>query len=140
MSRGDAFAGMNRVYFETRFAVNDTWGECPAEFAIVSAYATTGQTWTARETAAAHARLTNELNALGVWMRAITGYSPTTGHAEPGWAVALGFEAACELGRRYRQDAIYFVRDDVLSVSYCDARRGLVPVGGFRERLDSPGR
>ena len=127
---------MNPVYFETRFAVDPTWDDRPDEFAIVSAHATTGETWTPLENAAAHSRLTDELRALGVWMRAITGYSPTSTHAEPGWAVAIGFDAACDLGRRYLQDAIYFVRDDALFVSYCDERRGFVSVGAFRERVD----
>ncbi len=76
-----------------------------------------------------------ELQQLGVWTARITGYSPTTGHAEPGWAAVLAFDAACDLGLRYRQDAIYHVAGDTLSVSFCDERRKLVAVGPFRERV-----
>lgn len=47
----------------------------------------------------------------------------------------MPFDAACDLGLRYRQDATCHVQGDQLSVSLCDDRRGLVAVGAFRERL-----
>jgi hypothetical protein len=53
--------------------------------------------------------LENELRETGTWMRRLTGYDPATSHAEPGWAVEMGFEAACDLGRRFKQDAIFWV-------------------------------
>lgn len=65
-------------------------------------------------------------------MRRLTGYSPTTVHAEPGWAVEMPWDEACDLGLRFKQDAIYSVRGDELTVTFCDHRRGLVPVGAFR--------
>jgi hypothetical protein len=64
-------------------------------------------------------------------VRRITDYSPSTGHAEPGWAVALPFDTACQIGFRYRQDSIYFVSQDILSVIYCDTRRSLAEIGFF---------
>jgi len=42
-------------------------------------------------------------------------------------------------GRRYRQDAIYYVIGDTLFVSFCDERRALVEVGGFRPRVHLAG-
>ena len=42
-------------------------------------------------------------------MRRITGYDPATGHAEPGWAIEIGFDEAVDLGLRFQQDAIFWV-------------------------------
>jgi Protein of unknown function (DUF3293) len=128
---------MHRAYFETQFATPDTDSHWPAAFAIITAHATTGETWSEEENRAADARLAAVLRERGVWRRRLTGFSLQTGHAEPGWACALAFEDACDLGQQFKQDAIYYVEGDVLTVSYCDARRRQEPVGHFRERLSN---
>ena len=125
---------MHPAYFETRFRTPERVPSWPEAFAIITAYATTGESWSDSENLDADLRLQAEL--VGVWHERITGYSPTTGHAEPGWAVDLAFEDACDLGDRFRQDAIYWVRSGELFVSRCDDRRALVRVGSFPERLD----
>lgn len=125
---------MHPAYFETHFRTPDL-GEWPPEFVIVSAYATTGESWPLERNIAADQELEKYLRGKSLWIRRITGYSPTTNHAEPSWATDLPFEAACDLGLSFHQDAIYHVLGDVLSVSYCDQRRGLVRVGNFRERV-----
>ena len=126
---------MPAIYFETHF--ESTWdlGTAPDEFAIITAYATTGEQWPEEMNRDADRRLEIELRKIAPWVHRITGYSPTTGHREPGWAVALGFDDACDTGLRYKQDAIYMVSGGVLGVSYCDGRRGLVRVGDFGARL-----
>ena len=126
---------LNPNYFETHFRTPAPIPDWPPEFVIVTAYATTGERWTSAEIEAADRRLSAELQQLGVWMARITGYSPRTGHAERGWAAVLAFDAACDLGLRYRQDAIYHASGDMLFVSHCDERRKLVTVGPFRERV-----
>lgn len=126
---------MNPVYFETHFRTPAPLPDWPPEFVIVTAYATTGERWTSAANKAADRRLTEELQQLGIWKARVTGYSPTSGHAESGWAADIPFDAACDLGLRYRQDAIYHVSGDTLSVSFCDGRRKLVAVGPFRERV-----
>ncbi|MEX2472840.1 MAG: DUF3293 domain-containing protein [Gemmatimonadota bacterium] len=106
---------------------------------ILTAYATTGTSWTEEENADADRKLEETLRARvgeGESVQRITGFSPTTGHAEPGWAAPLPFEEACDLGARFLQDALYVVREDRLFVSHCDERRALEPVGFFRERLE----
>jgi hypothetical protein len=64
----------------------------------------------------------------------MTGFSPATGHAEPGWGVEMPWESACELGIQFKQDAIYVVIGGELYVTFCDTRRSLVHVGPFPER------
>lgn len=124
------------VYFDVRFRVDEsvTW---PARFVIVTAWATTGERWSDARNHAADARLLARLRQLGADPVRVTGYAPATGHAEPGWAVALDPVVALRLGRTFRQHAIYAVDGDALEVLRCaDARRAAV--GRFRDRVDPP--
>ena len=66
----------------------------------------------------------------------VKGYSPDTGHEEPSYAVAISPVVACDLGLRFHQDAVFYVRAGLLCVTHCDNRRALLPVGPFRERVD----
>ncbi len=130
---------MPDFYLETCFLIepgtaDESW---PPEFAIITGYETTGITWPKEQNLAADRELEAELRSCSVWLRRVEGYSPTSRHAEPGWAVAISFDEACELGLRFKQDAIYYVNGDDLSVSYCDNRRRHVPVGSFRERVQT---
>ena len=128
---------LHPAYFETRFRVDYSMPEWPQEFVVVSAYATTGEQWTEEENERAAEELgATILERLDVWTEPVTGFSRETGHAEPSWAVELSLDDACDLGLRFRQDAIFHVRGDLLSVTHCDDRRALIPVGGFRERVD----
>ncbi len=130
---------MPDFYLKTQFRLeSDTVGEdWPSEFAIITGYATTGKTWSDEQNQAADRELEAELRSRSVWLRRVEGCSPTSRHAEPGWAVAISFDQACDLGLRFKQDAIYYVNGDDLSVSYCDNRRRHVPIGSFRERLQT---
>lgn len=135
---GDA---LHPAYFETCFRLlpEASTIEWPASFGIISAYATTGRKWPEERSLAADRELEAALRASSNQLQRIVGFSPTSGHAEPSWAVELSFDAACDIGLRFHQDAIYFVAGDDLYVSFCDARRRLVAVGRFRERLRAAG-
>ncbi len=128
---------MHPAYFETHFTAADGPLDWPEQFAVITAYATTGEVWTDQQNEAADQALEAELRATGRWMRRITGYSPppATPHREPGWAVAMDWQEACDLGARFLQDAIYVVHGDALAVTLCDHHRELLPVGTFQQRL-----
>jgi hypothetical protein len=126
---------MHPEYFETHFDSAGYDGPWPRQFAIITGYATTGEKWTLEANARADLELHAELVRRGVWMQRVTGFSPRTGHAEPGWAAELSFSDACDLGHHFRQDALYSIREDQLFVSHCDSRRAEILVGLFRERL-----
>ena len=128
---------MNPAYFETRFRADESVTDWPREFVIVSAFATTGETWSSEQNRAGDRALARALAEAGVWLVRLTGYSPTSGHVEPGWAAELPLESARGIGRQFRQDAIYHVAGDVLSVTDCDERGALEFVGSFRDRLDA---
>ncbi len=129
---------MNPAYFETRFRLAAPAPEWPTEFAIVSAWATTGEQWSQARNEMADAELEAELRRRKRWMVRITGYSPTTDHAEPSWAAEMSLAEARALGARYLQDAIYFVAGDELFVSACQGQRGATRVAAFSDRLDAP--
>jgi hypothetical protein len=127
---------MPPFYRQTRFNPDALPTPLPGTFAIITAFATTGETWTDSENQAANAALRAELDSTDHLLGSLTGYSPDTGHAEPGFAASLPFEEACDLGLKFKQDAIYYVDSGTLHVSYCDHRRRLEPVASFLDRLD----
>lgn len=49
--------------------------------------------------------------------------------------VDCSWDEGCEIGERFKQDAIYYVSADELLVSYCDERRELVYLGEFSGRV-----
>jgi hypothetical protein len=129
---------MHPDYFETRFKLSLPAKDLPDDFAIVPAYQTTGKEWPIERNQEATYQLQAELEQRGGLVGTVTGYSPRTGHAEPGFAARLSFEHACDLGLRFEQDAIYFVSGGTLFVSLCDHRRALTPVTRLLDRVDAP--
>ncbi|MDB6139513.1 MAG: hypothetical protein JWO94_2585 [Verrucomicrobiaceae bacterium] len=127
---------MNPTYLETHFRAAASEEDWPAQFSILTAYATIGEEWPPEQNESADQTLEQHLWARGGFLPRIMGYSPKTGHSEPGWAVDMDWQEACDLGETFKQDAIYAVNGDELWVTYCEApRRGLVRVGPFRERV-----
>lgn len=130
---------LHPAYFHTRFRQEEGGQtDWPEQFAIISAHATTGERWSAEQNEAAHEALYHELEHRNVWIECLTGYSPDTGHAEPSYAAVLPLEGARALGRQFRQDAIFYVHGDKLSVTGCAPDSPLALVGGFRARFDEP--
>ena len=127
---------MNPEYFETRFRTKELQVDFPEEFFIITAFPTTGEKWSSEQIREADQRLYEELKARKNWLISIEGYSPTTGHAEAGWATLMEMDEACETGMRYKQDAIFHVKEDELSVTHCDQLRKLIRIGSFDEHLD----
>ena len=123
------------AYLESHFRQDQPFSDWPYEFAIITAFATTGETWTEKQNEAADQTLESELRGNVQWHKRLIGYSPTTRHAEPGWAVEMTLSDACDLGLRYLQDAIYFVSGDELRVILCVEPREWFLIGRFRERL-----
>lgn len=127
---------MHPEYLSVRFRTDNAVIEWPESFAIITAFATTGEEWTEARNTEADKELESILRRRASWVVRITGYSPETGHAELGWAAVLSFNDACDLGLEFKQDAVYFIERDKLFVSHCDHRRELIFVGIFRQRLD----
>ena len=124
---------MNPIYLETRFKrdlENDPlfnmFEILPDEFAIITAYATTGVHWSDFRNDEADEFLKEYLQSRFSCVKRITGYSPSTGHSEPGWLVNCSFEEGCDIGLSFKQDAIYWGENGDLFVSYCGLQRSKV--------------
>jgi hypothetical protein len=77
---------MPPFYYQTRFKQDGLSTVLPDTFAVVTAYAPTGEAWTDSKKEAANAALQAGLGGSGRLLGSLTGYSPITGHAEPGFA------------------------------------------------------
>jgi hypothetical protein len=119
------------AYLETHFRHEKAISDWPEKFAIITAFATTGEIWTTERNRSADRALEGEFQASGRWHQRVTGYSTTTGHAEPGWTVEMTLSDACDHGLRYLQDAIYFVSGDQLRGILCEEPRESLLIGSF---------
>ena len=124
---------MNPIYLETRFKRDlendskfDMFEILPDEFAIITAYATTGEQWEDVKNHEADEQLKAYLQVRFSCVKRITGYSPATGHSEPGWLVNCSFDEGCDIGLLFKQDAIYWGEDGNFYVSYCGQQRSKV--------------
>lgn len=128
---------MHVDYTQVRFKLPHLPRRWPKCFATITGFATTGEIWSATRNKRADTKLKTFLKKLGVKIYRITGYSvKNPAHAEDGWLAPLAFDDACDIGLLFKQDAIYYVIDDALFVSYCDQRRKLIPMGTFISRVD----
>ncbi|MDZ7669841.1 MAG: DUF3293 domain-containing protein [Gammaproteobacteria bacterium] len=128
---------MHETYRDTRFrqdAPPDYW---PAQFVIITAYPPVGETWSQARIDAAEVHLTASLTDMDRWMHRLMAYSTATGATEPGWAVEISTTKGAAIARRFLQDAIFMVEDDMLWVVDCDDDAVKTCIGRFSERLDS---
>jgi hypothetical protein len=128
-------AALHPAYFQVRFRTDGPVTRWPEHFAIITAYATTGEQWADARNREADERLHAELLVRGLKPIRITGYDPASGHAEPGWAVAVTLEEALEIGGYYLQDAIFTVENDTLAVVSCRDGGVKASLGSLRERF-----
>ena len=127
---------MHEVYRETRFRQDRAPDAWPERFVIITAWPPSDADWSTQRIDAAQAHLAACLADMHCWIHRLTGYSPRSGHAEPGWAVGIGPTHGVELGRQFLQDALFLVEDDLLWVVDCDEEMAMTCIGRFRERLD----
>lgn len=67
---------MNVLYFGTHFSTEEPVEDWPGEFTIITAYATTGESWPTDRNELEESRLQDELKRRKVWHRRITGFHP----------------------------------------------------------------
>jgi hypothetical protein len=120
-------------YKSTVFEYQDFPADWPKSFAILTAYATTGETWTPEQNIEADRQLEAELRKGGHRIHRISGYSKDLKTHEEGWAVVMDLKKAWDLAVKYKQVALfYYVNDELLLVyalgySRCDEAVVKVP-------------
>jgi hypothetical protein len=105
-------------YKSTVFQYQDFPADWPKSFAILTAYATTGETWTPEQNIAADRQLEAELRKGGHRIHRISGYSKDLKTHEEGWAVLMDLKTAWNLAVKYKQVALFYYENDELLLVY----------------------
>jgi len=106
------------AYKSTVFEYQDFPADWPKSFAILTAYATTGETWTDAQNKEADQKLEAELRKAGYRLHRISGYSSDLKTYEEGWAVVMDLKPAWDLAVKYKQVALFYYQDDELLLVY----------------------
>ena len=105
-------------YKSTVFEYQDFPKDWPKSFAILTAYATTGETWTPEQNIEADKQLEAELKKSGYRIHRIAGYSKDLDTHEEGWAVVMDLKPAWDLAVKYKQVALFYYQNDELLLVY----------------------
>ena len=128
------------VYQQTVFVLDDKKsGYCfPETFGIVTAWNPDGVSQSAGVNAQSDMDLKRALFSEGFTPIRITGCSPDFKHAEPGWLIEAGKEEVAQWGRRYNQDAVFWIEMDTIYLVPCEEGSAeTTSVGVFSSRLIS---
>jgi len=105
-------------YKSTVFKYQNFPKDWPKSFAILTAYATTGETWTPEQNIEADRQLEAELKKGGHRIHRISGYSKDLDTHEEGWAVVMDLKPAWDLAVKYKQVALFYYQTDELLLVY----------------------
>lgn len=128
---------MNPAYLDTVFDV-ETLHPLPQEFVIITAYNPRGRTAPPSRNRHQDQTLRAVLEGRGITPFRVTGRSVDGSHQEPGWGAALDTQTGLEIGRMFKQEAIYGVREDELTLYSC-TREEHEHLGSWSARVNSPG-
>ncbi|MGZ9897140.1 DUF3293 domain-containing protein [Shewanella gaetbuli] len=105
-------------------------------FAIVTAYNPFGSQLTPSQNRLRDRQLQLKINTFQSPYRCLVGAAPDLSYMEKSWAIFIDKDQALELGREFKQHAIYYVNDGLLSLIACfDEQKDEVVMGQFRTRL-----
>ena len=126
--------GLNPFFATTVFQGVSPVGGWPAAFAIITACDPDAKKTDPAVNQSADFQLESELRIKGCRYWRVTGGSPDFAHAEPGYAAELPLSEALNIGRKYRQEAIFWIERDELIIVGCgsELRQEL---GSWSERL-----
>lgn len=119
---------MNPAYHDTVFETFPT-GDM-SDFWVITAFNPDGKDAATEDNLAADTRLRAEIVEIGITPFRIIGMSRDESHAEPGWGFPCDETAAMEIGRRYRQEAVFHFNVGRIDLVDCKT--------GERQTLDDP--
>ncbi len=91
----------------------------PEEFYIITAHNPDGETIDPSGNNQRDQKLSRDLENMGSSKFRITGMSPDRSHSEASWGINCSQDIAINMGRKYRQDAIFRVSGDQLFLIDC---------------------
>ncbi|MEZ9236531.1 DUF3293 domain-containing protein [Shewanella sp. 10N.286.52.A9] len=104
-------------------------------FAIVTAHNPLGSILTPCQNRLLDRQLQTKIEQYKRPYRSLIGAAPDLSHMEKSWAIFIDKEQALELGREFKQHAIYYVNQGRLSLVACgDAPDKEVMIGDFMTR------
>ncbi len=112
---------MNPAYADVRFRAELPKGGLPERFCIVTAWNPDGITTDAASNAAATARLIAIVQAESLSHFPVTGGSPDSTHAEPGFGMMVDQARVLSLGREFRQEAVFWIDRGTVHLCPCSA-------------------
>ena len=110
---------VNPGYLDVRFRTALPDGILPECFGVVTAWNPDGLTAAPGINHAASARLKAQLLSDGHAHFPVTGGSPDFAHAEPGFGILPTRDRCLELGRQYRQEAIFWIEHGMVYLCSC---------------------
>ena len=111
---------MNPNYLHTRFKIEVPAAGIPSRFAIVTAQNPDGHRVSAAANEKANTGLRLELLHENKFFFPVTGGSPDFSHAEEGFGIAMDCaDQAIALGRRWNQEAVFWVEDGQVELCHC---------------------
>ena len=119
---------MNPAYHDTVFETIPT-GDA-SHFWVITAYNPDGEDAPAADNLLEDSRLHAEIAEMGFTPFRIIGMSRDESHAEPGWGFPCDETTAMEIGRRYRQEAVFHFTAGRIDLVDCKT--------GERQSLDDP--
>lgn len=121
-------------YFETVFESSTPLQQLPAQFAIVTAYNPNGESRDSEENGRRSQALRKILESRGIRHWQVTGCSRDRSHREPGYGIQCPIDSAIALGKRFQQEAIFWIAKDELRLVSCGDLKS-VALGTFTARL-----
>lgn len=121
-------------YLSTVFKASKPTAGWPGRFAIITAWNPDGHMQNQFENERANADLENHFSKLKLNYWKVTGCSPDLLHEEVGFGVEVTLLDALTIGRHYRQEAVFWVEKNQLSVVSC-VWEIEIPIGSWESKI-----
>ena len=125
---------MNPAYLDTVFDL-ETHDQVPQVFVVITAYNPKGRAAPPSRNLHQDQTLRTVLERRGALPFRVTGRSVDGKHQEPGWGATLDLKTGFEIGKMFKQEAIYHIKDDELTLHSCDGQQ-LEHLGSWSERVN----
>ena len=123
------------VFKQAHFLIDPAIEDLPDSFGIVTACNPDGVEVGSAENLRLDRELGSLLSSSDVKHFRVTGGSRDMTHAEPGYGCLVDRERIVELGRKWNQEAVFWVEGDNLFLIPCATRQEFELLGSFRERV-----